>query len=349
MKKALSLILALILALTMALPAFAADNEIKLGKPEIISVKDGEQLKVTFTPEKDGFYAYTYELLEGDEGIAPFFSFGFAYFAFRSDKKGEEIIFEESTDTRIFLGEKGEKYTITFDGCFGAFKIKAVISEYSCADLKEGKNIVKFGKNENRVDFGFIPPKDGYYNFTSDCNKDTYLGIVGGDGLSIYSDEIGYKNDHNFDYTVLLEAGRLYFVDVGVYRNFFDKGAFDCSVNVTYGQTKKAEGIRLDGLHYYAKNSIDKVYLNVIPSGAAATADVKVSSGSNEIITVDDLDLENGEILISSYDKTGKAVITVTADSVTEEFKIKVCNDFEWFFVKLFRDIKDFFQRTFNF
>ena len=65
MKKALSIILALVLALTMALPAFAADHEIGLNEPQIIGNKNGDTETVVFTPEEDGIYKLSIEAKSG--------------------------------------------------------------------------------------------------------------------------------------------------------------------------------------------------------------------------------------------------------------------------------------------
>lgn len=344
MKKALSIILALIMALATALPAFAADNEIKLGEPTTIEVKADGETEITFIPEKDGIYT-VYSGGRYDELSSNAFNF-YSY--------SHSIIDEEGRyegDKGIFIGEKGKPCTMTFFGEESDYSLNIEINEFSCGSLTDGTNSVKLG---GRSYFTFVPENDGYYNFASSCKEDVYFEIIDTDELWEENDNNGYKDDYNFDCTVSLKAGKTYLVELGFYSNNYDM--IDCDVIITYGKTEKAEDFNIYSTFYRCgnkwlmpKNSAEFLYyIDLIPSGSAPTADVKIVSGDESIITVEK-DEDFIAYTVYSGNKAGNAVIKVTADDVTKDIKIKVCNDFEWFFVSLWYTFNSFLARVFHF
>ena len=346
MKKALSLILALILALTMALPAFAADNEVqlKLGEPKQVSVKADGETKVTFTPEEDGIYAFSF--LDG----APLYAYDFGYdFGYIDYWDYDKEISEEA-----FIGEKGKPCTITFYGEDFDCSFSVEVNELSCGSLADGTNSVKLRGYGNL--FTFVPENSGYYNFASSCEEDVYFEIIDADDFWDMNDDNGYEDDYNFDCTVSLEAGKTYLVNLSVYSEEDAPETVDCDVIVTYGKTEKVEDIEFYGSFYrcgnkwiMSKNSIELLYnISLIPSGSAPTADVKVTSGDESLITVE-ADEEFGGYIVTSGNKTGKTVITVTAGDAAKDMQVKVCNDFEWFFVSLWNSFNNFLLRVFHF
>ena len=369
MKKALSIILALILAFTMALPAFAADNEIKLGEPKTVSVKDGKAVDVSFTPEEDGIYTYDCETADQDYDI-PSVREDFMTYSYNN-----LVIIDQNTvfgtpGASYFIGEKGKTYTLTFyddfdEDCEAIVTFNKVTSDGS---LNDGKNSVTI-KGDGAV-FTFVPENSGYYNFASECDEDVAFAIIDDDSFEAYNDDNGFEDDYNFDCTAELEAGKTYLVGIAVSRTVeFNFGEVKiipdetkCDVVITYGKTEKVEKIILGewfGECLYEKDCWGMLDVSVAPSGALATADIKVTSSDESVVTIDEYNEKYGEIIFSTHN-AGKAYITVTAGDVTAKYKVKVCNDFEWAFITLlentfysirsiFREIGDIFLYNIDF
>ncbi len=343
MKKALSIILALIMALTMALPAFAADNEIKLGEPKQASVGIGEKAELVFTPKEDGIYTINCEMVEGEEDSVSFWFDLNCIQNYVYNAKGEE----ESIKL-LFIGQKGKSIPIYFDTWMDLpYTVSVKIDKVDCSSLSEGVNSVKVNRGGSA--FLFVPEKDGYYNFASECKNDVDFEIIDSADLEEYNDDNGYKCDRNFDCTVSLKAGEMYLITVS---HLDKKPVADCDVIITYGKTENVEKIKVLGSHWLERNTVEFVYIDFTPSGSWPTADVKATSSDESVISIGGYDAEFGEISVITHG-TGKAVITVTADGVTETFKVKVCNDFEYAILRFFRNIFDdsqlFFSRILDF
>lgn len=361
MKKALSLILALILALTMALPAFAADNEIKLGEPKSVSVRDGKTVEVSFTPEENGIYIFKCDYIENCD--IPYYTSDFNYWSYNCmTNEGGNIFFMDCI-ANYFIGEKGRTYTITFGDESDEFYSDGdttVTFENGSAfgSLNDGRNSLTI-KGDGAV-FTFVPESSGYYNFASECDEDVAFTIIDAGELEAYNDDNGYKNDDNFDCTAELEAGKTYLVGIDVHRSIFidlDTGEYkfipeetECDVIITYGKTEKVEKIRIGEFidqHLFSKDDFGWLDVSIAPSGALATTDVKITSSDESVVTIDDYDEEYGEIRFSTHN-SGKAYITVTAGDKTKTYRIKVCNDFEWAFITLLENTFDSIRSIFH-
>ena len=289
MKKALSIILALVLALTMALPAFAADHEIGLNEPQIIGNKNGDTETVVFTPEEDGIYKLSIEAKSGSlYDVCYYIDYDFID---ASEFSEDEDLIKANC---VFFGKKDTPVTAEFyNDMEESYRVSVEVSELSCDTLAEGESTLAIEPSGSF--FTFVPENDGYYNFKSTGDYDPMIVIIDADDFDAYNDDNGFEDDFNFDLTASLEAGKTYLVRVTDY-----EGADSCDITVTYGATEKVETIYIDSGYEDSysmkipKNYNDWFYLAIAPTGAVPTADVKVTSSDESIVTVDYVDFEKG-------------------------------------------------------
>lgn len=333
MKKTLSLILALILAFTAALPAFAADNGVRLGEAKRVTVRAGGTEDVVFTPSKDGFYSFSYALVLGN-----------------SDNVSSELNFNaiidwnDDSDAGLeyhFVGKKDKPVTVTFDNPEGRlpYTVKVVFKELSVKTMNEGKNSIRMSGYDSY--FKFVPKKDGYYNFESECSENLAFEIIDANMTDEFNDDNGYDGNYNFDCTVSLKEDETYLI--GVYAITEEPKDLDCTVTVTYDKAKKVRKIDFRGETLMQNGVSEWIDVYLAPTGAVPTADVKVTSSNEEIFTIEEYDKEYSELKITSH-KPGVAFVTVNADGTTGVFMVKVCSDTEYFFINLYREIKLFFR-----
>ena len=321
MKKVLSIILALIMAFTIALPAFATnEQQVELGNRTNISVRN-EVKDVVFTPSKDGFYMLTVDGVGGNlDDVSYMLSFN------NTETWNEK---EEIWEYR-FVGEEGKSAVATFDAGNAGYTVSVLFEEVLFETLNEGKNSVKIGPEERF--FKFVPEKSGYYNFASECSEVVAFEILDADELNDFNMGNGYEA--GFDWTVKLEAGKVYVAGIS------SEKEINCDVIVTCGKTEKVDKLYLNGRHWMSKDSIESIDLYFAPTGSITTADIKITSSDESIVSVGEFDRKFCDVVIGSHNKPGKAVITVTADGVTETYKVKVCNDFEYSIVYFLRELQ---------
>ena len=349
MKRIISILLAIIMAFSISVTAFAATEAISVDKKITVSLKQDEEKTYSFKAPSQGIYKLTAKILNnsaayveiehGDNSIETCLLF----------KPSEDLDLADKHEMK-FCAEKGSSFKINLENCYDGesdfektAKVEITISKYSAASAKVGKNTVS--KNGNT--FLFVPDKDGKYNFRSSADKDLdpYIEIHDIDGFMESNDDNGYENDMNFDLTVSLKKGKVYAVVCENYSADFGSEPTK-GYNFTISYNKKIDVEKI-GFEWYEdgektimyKGDGEVYYICVVPTGAVPYADISVSVSNPKVISAE-FDNEKNTLYVSA-EKIGKSTITVTDAKGAEcEHKIVVLPAFFGF-------IRDIFARIF--
>ena len=107
----------------------------------------------------------------------------------------------------------------------------------------------------------------------------------------------------------------------------------------------------LDGVYeafkLLPKNSKGNIHIDFVPEDSSPLSDVKATSDNEDIIKIEGYNENDNTIWFSTHDKSGKAVVTVTADGITKSIKLRVCNDFEQSIIDFIGNFKYHFLSSF--
>lgn len=333
MKKIISILLAIIMAFSVSITAFAATEAISVDKKITVTLKQDEEKTYSFKAPSQGIYKLTAKILNNSA----------AYVEIEHDEYSVEtcLLFKPSEDLDLadkhemkFCAEKGSSFKINLENCYDGesdfeknAKVEITISKYNATAAKTGNNTV----SKNGSTFLFVPDKDGKYNFRSSADKtfDPYIEIHNIDGFMDSNDDNGYENDMNFDLTVSLKKGKVYAVVCENYSaDFESEPTKGYSLTISYNKKVDVEKI---GFEWYengekiilCKGDWDIYLLSVVPTGAFPYADVSVSVSNPKVISAE-LEEDNTSVYVSA-DRIGKSTITVTdAKGASSEYTIVV-------------------------
>lgn len=355
MKKTLSIVLALIMALSMAVPAFAADYTIKLGEEKAITVKSDEPLDLQFKPLKKGAYTVTVTITKGEYSSFEVYADDEDYIGGGYVENGLEEL--ETCGSDIIVNSGSDVHIYFYHGSETTAKLNVKINDFSGKKLKLGKNTVS---DDYCTTFLFTASETGYYNFKSDADtdfSDPYIDIYGMYGYVAANDDNGRVNDgfsdFNFDVSVYLEKGEMYFVNAYNYACYEDVDPKAYTMTATYNLKEKVEELAIIGsweetdIIKLAKDVEDYAFVCIVPTGALPTADIVITSSNDDIVAIDDYNRDTGEIDFHTV-SSGKATITVEANGMTAQIDVKVFSDFETFLLNLLDRLINFFSFLFS-
>ena len=352
MKKISSIILALILALSLATTAFADGPEsIKPGDTKHIYLEQTEDTSYIFTASSTGAYKLSVEMENN----------GFASFEIYNFENSEEDLYFASVDSElseafVFPASKGSSFEIDIYEASGAeefdddyydteSEITITLEKINAPSISVGNT---YKVTEDSAYYLFTPSKSGNYNFRSSADSTRFDPIISTYDEYAYSnsynDDIGYDGNYNFDLSAYYEKGELYLVAVDTV--FFEDEDYD---NINYSfKVSSADNIKPEYITVYDSDSIsmakrDYTYISgaVIPSGSRVNIDyddISVYSSNPRVADVTYTDIYDGEIEVevTSY-KLGKTTITFElANGEKTEIKVKVKSRFILFFENLF-------------
>lgn len=308
MKKIISVFLAMVMALSISVVAFAEENgSVKLGETVTVNLSKGDPEKTySFTADEQGIYVLKTK-------INSFGPFGLSinhnsqciektYVLLNSYFSGYQY------DEAYFCAEKGSTFEISNN--FGISEPKYpvnaefTIEKYDAPIAKIGSNEVEQGGSY----FLLVPENSGKYNFRSTAPDtiDPKIEVYDENGLVGENDNNGYEDDDNFDLTLTLEKGKIYGIKCET-----DNGY---NFTVSYNADIKPEKIvindgrviqLLKGQQYVAS-------VEIIPSGSLPYAKYTVKSSNESVasVTIND----DGDLVVTSH-KKGVAEITLTDES----------------------------------
>lgn len=308
MKKIISIFLAVIMAFSISVVAFAAENRaVKLGETVTVNINKGDPEETySFTADEQGIYVLKTK-------INSFGPFGLSinhnsqciektYVLLNSYFSGYQY------DEAYFCAEKDSTFEIS--NYFGIDKPKYplnaefTIEKYDAPTAKIGSNEVKQGGSY----FLFVPENSGKYNFRSTAPDtiDPKIEAYDENGLVGENDNNGYEDDDNFDLTMTLEKGRIYGIKCETDNGYNFTISYNADIRPEKIVINDGRVIQLlKGQQYVAS-------VEIIPSGSLPYANYTVKSSNESVasVTVND----DGDLVITSH-KKGVAEITLTDES----------------------------------
>lgn len=371
MKKIISFILAMVMALSVMVVAFAADETITVGKEKTVIVKSDQDCVITFTAPKDGVYSLSASC------SGSFTEDEYVYFDLVNDKSGDEcaISFYEICHSqnvnddkynRSFIVKKGEKYDINISAynhrnIVQQTVLKLLISEKKYPDIYIGKTNFKTSYSGNLGKSGyfiFTPDKDGFYNFKTNTPKtdliDFSFYLYGTSGLLTYNPFGGSEGAGDFDLSHYLYAGEKYLIYTsGCLLDGKDE-VTEYTLDISHGTKKEVKEIFFD---LYSTPIYEPVELRpgetnsmevrCSPYGSQSMAGITAKSSNEKVATVE-YRASTGMATIHG-NGVGRTRITFTTDNgkkLSVDFVIH--SDLYLFLRNILWDIRDFFYNLFN-
>lgn len=354
MKKLLSIILAFVMAFSVSVVAFAADETITAGKEKTITATSSDWRTLTFTAPKSGVYKINCSI-SGQ---------GYADVVVVNKKSNESctwlsLFYYSSQDASnskaesAFITKSGEKYEVRVsaakdEDAAKAPNIKILVSEYAAPKLVLGKT--KVAVNDKTQFYVFKADKKGNYNFRSDANKaiDPTIEIIGTSGYITYNDDNGYGDNCNFDLTQPLNAGESCLLFINTYTDSTKYKDFNVTVtlNKKIPVEKIESGYEEYGVELLIGEEIEDNFF-CVPTGALVTAGIKIESSKPKTVSVNYKEGTN-EFSVKA-NRLGKATVTITAENgVSTSFKVSVHSQVFYFLRNIIWRIKDFFYNLFT-
>ena len=344
MKKILSILLAIVIACSVSVTAFAATGTLNFNEKKTVTVNLDSSKIYKFKAPEQAVYVLKAKLISDCAVVYVDIFHGeyhvngsgiYYYTDVYYDENGNEKYDKVVNDAELyFCAEKGssfeiELYNSSEDGSYQTQKAKVelTVTKFDAKTAKVGKNTVS--KNGNI--FVFVPDKSGLYNFRSSATGmiDPYIEVNDINGTLSYNDDNGYENDLNFDLTVNLKKGKIYALRCETYTSDFEASepSKGYSFKIAYNKDIKAEQISLDW--YGAEDEFtlakgdDMFYtINVVPTGALPTSKFTAVSSNEKVATVE---VDDEGILYIEAKKMGKTTVTVyEANGASAEYTIVV-------------------------
>ena len=364
MKKISSILLALIIALSLSTVAFAAPATISAGETKSITLNQGKKTTYTFTPTETAIYKLTFDVkndcfafCEVNNIEAP------------DDILSSNMIYQNAEYEIIcsFPAQKGSVFTITLSEDTDGDEDYESTAKFDMTLSKAKLPSLKLNGTYTVTDayswYAFMPTESGYYNFRSNADDvDPSIDIFDDENNWYSNDDIGYKDDLNFDLSSYCEAGRIYLVMVGVYSYYdeFDEDYDYDDIDVNFSFTvKRAEDIMPECIFAYenkismARRDYYFTSATIAPSGSVVNIDpddITITSSNPRVADIDEIEIFGNEILfdIASY-RLGKTTITIElSNGESADIAVRVRPSFIIFFENLFSSISGLFSLIFS-
>lgn len=304
-KKIISILLALVMAFSLALPAFA-ETEKEMGVyTEVCAsydfhLENNKTVEYTFTAPQKGVYFFWNDYTFLERGVT--ISFGDFY-----EEEREPLNAEPSSEGTTFrILEKNETVIIKAQKKFNlsadkTFDFRVTVEYLGNNTLKSGKNAIK---NDDRF-YIFKPDKDGIYNFKA--SDKVYMSVIFDDS---WDDDLS-------SLTVKLKAGQEYIVELSSDVDGNDKFV-PYTVTTTYNPVIKADEAELE-LTYDCNDRfiIDRLApsyakIKYTPHSSRYTSGVTASFDKEGFA---DVEFTDDETIKITPHKIGKATMTLTTES----------------------------------
>lgn len=363
MKKIVSIILAVVMMLSFTVVAFAANDTVSLGEVKSVSIKNNGYKRFDFTSPKAGLYTVDVEMqnegaVEVQVAVDNVVVTGETAINFYDPEEG----LYNSPAKVYFCAEGASTVEITITRCSFDFienatadaKVKFSVNNADAKELQLGKTTTDGGD----CWYTFIPSESGYYNFCSNCGKsvDPEFCIFRANGDCECNSDNGREYadgtyDLNFDWTVYLEAGAIYAVNIYTFDEEYDLSDDKVTFEVALNKNVKAEKLAIDMLdegeiYRMVKGDGESFYVSVVPTGAAATTKVTVSSSDESVLSVE-YDEEIQEIYVTANKKGTAKIVLTSDDGTTTEYTIKVDSPFVAAIRNFFESIRLYFAILF--
>lgn len=367
MKKALSILLAVIMMCSFSMIAFAANPAITLG--EEYTVKTGEEsLEYSFTPSEDGMYKLSAKILVDGKDFANadidvlsdegFYSSVHLFYTaptiFDSEIDLDLSIFNITEDYDCFMAKSGTKLTVRISNdaiSFGEEEYRipdstvifSITKVDNLREIKMGESYKVNGTDGEGEYFILKPTEDGVYNIWSygcyEISVMTLDGEIDGDVAS---------GDLPVDFTFEAKAGEMY----GIYAESasYAEGERQAEpiFHVVDATTITADVIEMDDITV-VRGSDEYAFATIYPAGArynCKNLEVKVE---NEKIASAEYDAEYDTIVVHGK-RIGKTTLTVTEpiSGASTEVEVRVISKTADFLSRILLYIGILFGRIFG-
>ena len=253
-------------------------TSINTGETKTFFIENNSSAQFSYTPEESGnyriyFYCWQDVVMQdhtvgvsiNGENLSWQFdeSHGERFYIEYTFEEGEQYLFSVSDsspiDDVLSLPIRIEKYT---GGDPDDPDIPYTVVDEGLIAAGQTKHL--YIDNFEYHDFTFVPEADGYYEFSSSGDADTYATLFATDGDESWYDDDG-GNDFNFCITTNLTAGTQYTLRIGVYSN----GDSDITVkkqrgikSITYTPAEKIMFLEEAGAGYYSRDEENKTYFH---------------------------------------------------------------------------------------
>ena len=367
MKKALSILLAVIMMCSFSMIAFAADPAVSLGTEYTVTAGK-EAVRYSFTPSEDGMYKISAKIL--DNGKAPAnadisVSLGDNYYSsfnlFYIDLTGYDFdididisSFCITEDSDCFMAKRGVELTVEISNDSISFEdgeysfpdttvIFSITKEDNLREIKMGESYKVNGSDGEGEYFILKPTEDAVYNIWSyGCREITVMDLDGRiEGDYLYG-------EYPIDYTFEVEAGKMY----GIYAETFSDSDTDPHgdpiFHVVDGTTISPDVIEAEDVTV-VRGEDEYVFAAIYPVGArynCGALDVKIG---DEKIASAEYDAEDDLIIVHGK-RLGKTTLTITEpiSGVTTEVEVEVISKTANFFREIFYFISNIFNFIFG-
>lgn len=369
MKKALSILLAVIMMCSFSMIAFAANPAITLG--EEYTVKTGkESLEYSFTPSEDGMYKLSAKILvdgkksanadiEVLSGEDRYMSINLFYMDFSDlgidfDPDFDLSFFSNSEDSDCFMAKSGTELTVRISNdaiSFGEEEYRipdstvifSITKVDNLREIKMGESYKVNGTDGEGEYFILKPTEDGVYNIWSyGCSEISVMTLDG----KIEGDYV--SDDLPVDFTFEAKAGEMY----GIYAESVSYAEGERQAepifHVVDATTITADVIEMDDITV-VRGSDGYAFATIYPAGArynCKNLEVKVE---NEKIASAEYDAEFDMIVIQGK-RIGKTTLTVTEpiSGASTEVEVRVISKTADFLSRILLYIVILFGRIFG-
>lgn len=360
MKKALSVLLAVVMMWSFSMIAFAAKPVVELG--EEYTVETGEEsIRYSFTVPEDGMYKLSARIEVDGKNLASaeidvllddnYYASVDLFYADNSklnpdpDSDFNLDDFNITEDDDYFVARGGAELTVRISNDaipFGEENYRipdsTVLFRITKADkLREIKMGESYTVNGDKEYFILKPTEDAVYNIWSyGCSYISVMNLKGESDGDFSSDDLPA------DYTFEAKAGEIYGIcaegDRGIEPIFYVVDATTISPDV----------IELDDITV-VRGEDEYTFVEIYPVGArynCGSLEVKVG---NEKIATAEYDAEN-EVIVVHGKRLGRTTLTVTEPNfgTTAEVEIEVISKTANFFREIFSFIISFFEFIFG-
>lgn len=325
-KKIISVLLVVVMAFSLALPAFAETEPLMAGdicESYDFNVKPSKPVEYTFTAPEKGIYRFNVDDFIDSAGCGTYFTagdmlrihWGLDDYSYEGTNycildKNETVTLESHKDFVLSFGNRSE------------FSVNIEYLGNQTIDLGETKIS---GKSNF---YTFVPEKDGYYSFKSEKNETMATSItpVKGDYYTWNGRYSLYGNNGKYDESqTMLKAGNEYIIFAGCGDNSTETKT--CTVNISFESDTKVDTVSLysydDGETILLDTTISfEESLTIDPDTVFYIGGVTVSV-ENEKIAEAEID-EDGYLIITAH-KKGETMLTLTTETGNQvSYKIKV-------------------------
>lgn len=360
MKKVISIVLAIIMAFSVSVTAFAATSTVKAGVKKTVTLTADVEKDYQFTAEEKGIYTIKANVLS-EEGIV------YATVI----RRGNEVAFatlvpdgfytEWENEELYFCANEGSVFTLDFyavedESLPEKVKIEFTVSKFDAPEIQLGKN--KTAKDGTV--FLFVPEKTGYYNFRSAAasNVDPYISVFDVNGSIDFNHDSGLPGDLNFDLSVKLTKDKVYGIEC-VPDEFDNSVKKSFNFTVSYNKNIEAEYVDVYDFDYsddpitsddnivLCKGDTEYFYINVAPYGAVPTTEINMFISGNAAY-VEQMADDPNEFFVYA-DRVGKSQVAVLSDNdIGTEINVIVLPRFFGIIRDAFQRVAYFFQAIFN-